>query len=364
MKYLLATFKMTIRNKQVLFWSMFFPVFMMGLFGAMFQGGSQKFDVGLVNNSKSASSIKMVEAFKKVEALKITEKGEVEEKTELEKGNRIAVIVIPETFKDAPPRKVEALTTLGKPSEISMLYNEGKSQDAEIVSSILGQFIAKTNQAITGQPEALTIKKEAYKSKNLKYIDFLLPGLIAMSLMMGGIVGIANSITTLRERGVLKRLLATPLNPSVFFTSQVITRLMLAMIQSAIMASIAVFGFGAHFYGNILTFITVLSFGATVFLILGLVMSSMAKSVDTVEPMTRAITMPMMFLGGVFFPVDSMPTWLQPISRALPLSYMSDALRKVISEGASLYTIRVDLLVLLAWGVVAFLIAIRTFKWE
>ncbi|PIZ00977.1 hypothetical protein COY62_00595 [bacterium (Candidatus Howlettbacteria) CG_4_10_14_0_8_um_filter_40_9] len=368
MKYLLANIKMTLRNKQVLFWSVFFPIFMMGLFGAMFQGGDRTYDIGMVNKSKSETAAKMVEALKKVEVLKISEDGEESEQASLEKGERIAVIEIPETLVD-PPKQVKALgvpTTPAKitPTAIDILFNENKAQDAEIVATVVNQFIGKFNQQMTGQPETLTLTKEAYKSKDLKYIDFLLPGLIAMSLMMGGVVGIANGITTLRERGVLKRLLATPINPVNFFIVQVITRLLVAIMQAIIMVAVGVLAFGAHFYGSILTFAIVLTFGATVFLIFGLVMSSLAKNVDTVEPMTRAVTMPMMFLGGVFFPIEAMPTWLQPVSRALPLSYMSDALRKVISEGVSLYTIRIDLLVLLVWGIAGFLIAARTFKWE
>jgi len=388
MSFLKANLKMTLRNKQVLFWSLFFPIFMMGMFGAMFSGSSQKFDVGIVNKSSSKISKNIVKALKKVDALTITQKSEKEEFKELQDGNRVAVIIIPKKLADpklpkgiVPGNKsmlnksqfnaqnsqkmqLQAKVPPMKPVTIKFSYNETKSQDASIVSTIVSQFIGKLNQKIAKAPELLKIKRAAYKSKNLKYIDFLLPGLLAMSLMMGGIVGIANGITTLRERGVLKRLLATPLNPAVFFIVQVITRLTVALVQSTIMISLGVLAFGAHFYGNVFTFATVLIFGATVFLIFGLVMASVAKSVETVEPMSRAITMPMLFLGGVFFPIDSMPAWLQPVSRALPLTYMSDALRQVITEGASLYAVRIDLLVLFVWGIIGFIIAARVFRWE
>lgn len=379
MSFIFANLKMTLRNKQLLFWSLFFPVFMMIIFGAMFSAGERSYEVGIINKSQSQTAKNLVKALKKVDVLKITQKGNSEEKGELEAGNRVAVIIIPEKLTDIPKPKHLMLQNKArpfglqtpapkpievKPAEIKMLYNETKSQDAGIVSTILSQLTGKLNQKFSGTPESIKIKKEAFKSRNLKYIDFLLPGLLAMSLMMGGVMGVAVPVATLREKGVLKRLLATPLNPAIFFTAQVITRLLVALMQSALMISIAVLAFGAHFYGNILTFALVLTFGASVFLIIGLVLASIAKNADTVEPMSRAVTMPMIFLGGVLFPIESMPAWLQPISRALPLSYMSDALRKVVSEGASLSAIQTDLLILLAWGVIAFVVASRIFRWE
>lgn len=368
MSFIIANIKMTLRNKTVLFWSLFFPIFMMLLFGAMFAGNqAPKYDIGLVNKSESEVASKLEESLREIEALVITEEGEEKEKEALKEGERVAVIIIPESLKDTP-KTTQPLSPalLGKiePSEIEMLFNSNRIQEADVVGSILNQFIIKFNQQLAGAPDVLTIRKEPHDSKEFGYIDFLMPGLLAMSLMMGGVVGIANGVTALREKKVLKRLLATPLNPSVFFISQVITRLILALVQAAIMIGIGIWAFGANFVGDIFTLTLVLVFGSMVFLVFGLVASGFAKNVDTVEPMTRAITMPMMFLGDVFFPVELMPSWLQPISKALPLTYMSSALREVITEGATLYAIRTELLVLLAWGVVGFFIAYKTFKWE
>lgn len=379
MAFIFANLKMTLRNRQLLFWSLFFPVFMMIIFGAIFSAGERSYEVGIVNKSRSQTAKSLVKALKRIDALKITQKGEAKEKEELEAGNRVAVIIIPKKLSDLPKLKALKMPKKGaslgvqppvrqpvkiKPVSIKILYNETKSQDANIVFTIFSQITGKFNQKISQTPESIVIKKEAYKSRNLEYIDFLLPGLLAMSLMMGGVMGVAVPIATLREKGVLKRLLATPVNPSIFFIAQVVTRLLVAIIQASLMIGIAVLAFGAHFYGNILTFALVLTFGASVFLIVGLVLASIAKSAETVEPMSRAITMPMIFLGGVLFPIESMPTWLQPIARVIPLTYMSDALRKVVSEGASLSTIQNDLWILLAWGIIAFAAASRLFRWE
>lgn len=412
MRFLLATIKVTLRNKQVLFWTMFFPVFMMLLFGAMFNTSDRTFAIGVIKQSNAKIATQLLKAVKKVKAFKVTQKGSLKEKRALQEGERIAVIVIPKELKDVQPLKPSLTATKGmprqagpstllapnglaqqetsltqqqvasfsrrtlletkgninklklKPVKIKILYNENKAQDAQIVSTVLSQITAKFNLAVNQAPEVISIKREAYKSKNLKYIDFLLPGLLAMSLMMGGVVGIATSITTLREKGVLKRLLLTPLKPATFFTAQIITRMLVALGQTAIMIALGVAVYGLHFYGDIFTLIIVVAFGATVFLVLGLVMSGIAKTVETVEPMSRALTMPMIFLSGVFFPTEMMPAWLQPVSRAMPLYYMAESLRKVITDGASLNNISSYLFVLFLWGLVGLLLTAKTFKWE
>lgn len=421
MRFLLATIKMTLRNRQVLFWTMFFPVFMMLLFGAMFNTSDRTFEIGLVNQSNSKAAKQLVKAVKKVKAFKVSEKGEEKEKKALQDGKRVAVIIIPKSLKDLPkvnplranfsqvlgeskaktatgqppkqasiladksltdnssqpnqPASTNSFSTSGsfsqpvnikkpKPVKLKVLYNENKAQDAQIVSTVISQITAKFNLLANQASEVLLVKREAYKAKNLKYIDFLLPGLLAMSLMMGGVVGIATGITTLREKGVLKRLLLTPLKPVTFFISQIITRMFVALGQTAVMILLGIAVYGLHFFGDIFTLTVVICFGATVFLVLGLVMSGIAKSVETVEPMSRALTMPMIFLSGVFFPTELMPSWLQPVSKAMPLYYMAESLRKVITEGASLTSISNYLLVLLAWGVGGLLLTAKTFRWE
>jgi len=421
MRFLLATIKMTLRNRQVLFWTMFFPIFMMLLFGAMFNTSDRTFEIGIVNKSNSKTAKQLVKAVKKVKAFKVSEKGEAKEKKALQDGKRIAVIIVPKSLKDMPkvsplgasvpqalaqskanaaavsPQQAPALAAKGladkklafpnqpasanglsaaaslnqplklkrpKPVKLKVLYNENKAQDAQIVSTVISQITAKFNLIANQASEVLQVKREAYKSKNLKYIDFLLPGLLAMSLMMGGVVGIATGVTTLREKGVLKRLLLTPLKPATFFIAQIITRMLVALGQTAIMILLGILVYGLHFFGDIFTLTIVICFGATVFLVLGLVMSGIAKSVETVEPMSRALTMPMIFLSGVFFPTELMPSWLQPISKAMPLYYMAESLRKVVTEGASLASISNYLLVLFAWGVAGLLLTAKTFRWE
>ena len=104
--------------------------------------------------------------------------------------------------------------------------------------------------------------------------------------------------------------------------------------------------------------------GVIVFMGFGFVVSGLAKSESTIPPISNIITLPQFLLSGTFFSIDAFPTWLQPISKALPLTYLNDALRKVAFEGAGLWDVKHQMLIMLIWGIVIYAIAVKTFKWE
>ena len=102
----------------------------------------------------------------------------------------------------------------------------------------------------------------------------------------------------------------------------------------------------------------------SVFLGFGFVVSGIAKNENAVPPIANLITLPQFLLAGTFFPISNFPEWLQPVSRALPLTYLNEAMRKISFEGANLFDVRYDILILLLWGVVVYAIAVKVFKWE
>ena len=104
--------------------------------------------------------------------------------------------------------------------------------------------------------------------------------------------------------------------------------------------------------------------GVIVFMGFGFVVSGIAKSESTIPPIANMITLPQFLLSGTFFSIDAFPTWLQPISRALPLTYLNDAMRKVAFEGAGLWEVKHQMLIILIWGIVIYSVAVKTFKWE
>jgi len=131
--------------------------------------------------------------------------------------------------------------------------------------------------------------------------------------------------------------------------------------------SVGYFVFGYTLINGFVTFlemITISALAILVFMGFGFIISGITKSETTIPPLSNLVTLPQFLLAGTFFPIDVFPTWLQPICRALPLTYLNNALRKIAFDGANLWDVRMEILILLVWGAVLYIIAGRVFRWE
>ncbi len=203
--------------------------------------------------------------------------------------------------------------------------------------------------------------------KEYKMIDFILPGQLGFSLLAAGVFGTAFVFFNLRQTLVLKRFFATPVRREVIVLSEGIARLVFQMMGAVIIISLGYYFFGFTLVEGWLTFLKMLlvcALGMMIFMGFGFVISGIAKSEATIPPLSNIITLPQFLLAGTFFPVEVFPSWLQPVCKILPLTYLNDALRRISFEGAGLFEIRWDLAILLLWGVVVYLLAARLFKWE
>ncbi len=167
-----------------------------------------------------------------------------------------------------------------------------------------------------------------------------------------------------REKLILKRLAATPLRRWQLVGSNVLMRLLIALAQTAIIITVGSLAFGVEIVGSMLLTLGFVVLGAVTFLALGYVIASFATTEDSANSMTSMIQFPMMFLSGAFFPIDQMPPFLLSIARAIPLTYLADALRQVMVGGAPFAPLYVCAAVLLGWLVVCFGIASRKFRWQ
>jgi ABC-2 type transport system permease protein len=166
---------------------------------------------------------------------------------------------------------------------------------------------------------------------------------------------------------VLKRFFATPVRKEAIVISEGIARMLFQLIGAMVIISIGYFAFGYTLYHGWLTFIEMLlvcSMALLIFMGFGFIISGIAKSESAIPPLSNLITLPQFLLAGTFFSIDNFPKWLQPFCRALPLTYLNDALRRMAFEGESIWAVKFDILMLLAWGIVIYIIAGKTFKWE
>lgn len=209
--------------------------------------------------------------------------------------------------------------------------------------------------------------KDVATVREYKTIDFILPGQLGFSLLSAGVFGVAFMFFSLRNTLVLKRFFATPISRTYIVLGEGLSRVLFQLLTAIVIIIAGRFLFGFTLIHGFETFIEmlVLSFiGLVVFMGLGFIVSGLAKSESTIPPFANLLTLPQFLLGGTFFSVDAFPKWLQPISKALPLTYLNEALRNVAFEGQNLWDVRNDIGVMLLWGVIVYAIAIKVFKWE
>ncbi|MFC1488169.1 ABC transporter permease [Thermoproteota archaeon] len=194
------------------------------------------------------------------------------------------------------------------------------------------------------------------------YFDFIAPGIMAMTIMMSVMTGLPAAISQEREMGTLDGMMVAPINRLSVILGKTLAQMARGMLQGVLILVLAVTLFGVTVHGNVLLVFALLLLGVFSFVGLGVVLTSFAKDQETAVMLMTTIMFPMMFLSGVFFPVEQMPWFMQSISKFLPLTYVADALRKVMVLGADIPTLTTELAVLIIFGVVMTAIAVPVFK--
>src|SRR6266478_2195546 len=196
-----------------------------------------------------------------------------------------------------------------------------------------------------------------------RYIDFLIPGLLGMNLMNSGMWGIGFALVDMRQRKLLKRFVATPMRRSDFLLALTSSRLVLMVIEIVLLLSLGVVVFHMRVLGSLFTILLLATIGAVAFGGLGLLTASRAQKIESVSGLMNIVMMPMWIFSGVFFSAERFPAMVQPFIKVLPLTALNDALRATILQGASLAAQSGRLLILVLWGGISFLLALRWFRW-
>ncbi|MGE6229067.1 ABC transporter permease [Paenibacillus chitinolyticus] len=358
----LAQLRIFIRNKQVLLWSFLFPVFFMVMFGTFFGGGSSMSINGVViDQDRSAQSAQLVGALMKTPAMKLKQ----EEHTapglqKLKDGGLQMVVIIPPGYGN----KLDAAVKGGEASSVNVYYDQTNMMTAELGKTVVAQVADGISKEKTAYKPAITVKAEGVQALKLSYIDFLVPGIVSMMIMSNNLNGVAGQIASWRERGILRRMQSTTLKSSTFIASQITARLLLNGLQAVIVLLIASVIFGTKVNGSWGLLLLFVILGTLAFMSIGFIVASLAKTPESAGPIAGFISFPMLFLGGVFFSADTIPSFLQPVVNLIPITHLSTAMRQVMNVGADLTVLWPQALILGGWMVVAFAIASFTFKWE
>jgi ABC-2 type transport system permease protein len=200
--------------------------------------------------------------------------------------------------------------------------------------------------------------------KGTRYIDFLIPGLMAMGIMSSCLWGISYSLIEKRAKKLLRRMVATPMKKSYFLASQFVSRLILAFAETTVLVLFAYFYFGMRIQGSIPALVAVLISGCLVFIGIAILISSRTSKTEVGNGLINAVTMPMMVLSGIFFSYYNFPEWTIPIIRLMPLTMFADSIRSIFTEGAGFYETGPAIAIMTTLGLLSFFVGQHIYKWS
>jgi len=197
-----------------------------------------------------------------------------------------------------------------------------------------------------------------------RYIDFLVPGLISMGVMMSSMWGISYGLIEKRSKKLLRRLVATPMKKSHFLIALITVRILMNFIESSILFIFALFAFKMTIQGDLSALLLVFLAGNIAFAGIAVFVSSHTSNTEVGNGLINFVVFPMMILSGIFFSYQNFPDWSLPVIRNLPLSMLTDGIRSIINEGAGYNEVTIPIIILLAMGALFFTIGLKIFKWH
>jgi len=371
------------RNRLGLVMLILMPIFMMAMVGFIFPSNNtlNHVSIGMVNQDSGFSGSKVGSQVFLIALNGINSQTgmlDISNATDLaglkesvQKGNIQGGIVIPSNFTQcilSGQQGTLIIVTDNSNPQVSAAMQSALTAVFQQMGTMLAQqnvmalnpAVNSTNALAIVQP--YNIQVEGVVTGHSSYFDFIAPGIMAMTVMMSVMTGLPAAISQEKEVGTLDGMMVAPINRLSIIVGKTLAQTARGLLQGVIILVLASLLFGISIQGSIVLVFALLLLGVFSFVGLGVVLTSFAKDQETATMVMMTLMFPMMFLSGVFFPVQQMPWYMQTISKALPLTYAADALRKVMVLGAGIPEITTELTVLIAFGAVMIAIAVPVFK--
>ncbi len=351
-----ASAKELVRDRTALFWFLAFPLIFIFIFGMVFSGGGDiNYSVGLVNESNDPMMERLVKGISSISVFDINTGSKEDELSALKDGQRNTVLIIPnvnaqDIFK-------------GETIDLPLYIDASDTNNNQILISIFEKVFMSIESNITGKSKLFNINPQPIQAKQLSNFDYILPGILAMSIMQLGLFGSLRFLS-LKEQKIIRGLGVTPLPRNAFLGREFLLRLSMGLVQTFLIIFIGRWVFGVTIVSSLLKVTGIVILGALTFISLGYFLITFAKTQESGNGIIQAVQFPMMFLSGTFFPIAFMPDYIRPVVRVLPLTYLGDALRQVMVGAAPEFNLSTDLLVLTCWLVGCTILAYKFWKWE
>jgi ABC-2 type transport system permease protein len=337
-----ARMKELAREREVVFWVFVFPLLLaLGLGLAFRNKPADITSIAIVSGPYAENVISLVQSSPQKNAIH----ADIVDRARALQGFRLGkydVVVEP-----LSPEKVQYDYDPARPESVR---SRGEVDDAL--------------QSASGRKDVIATTTFTSSEPGSRYIDFLIPGLLGMNLMNSGMWGIGFALVDMRQRKLLKRFVATPMRRGDFLMALASSRLILMVIEVGLLLGFGVITFHMRVLGSLWSILLLGALGAIAFGGLGLLTASRAQKIESVSGLINIVMMPMWIFSGVFFSYERFPAVVQPFIKALPLTALNDALRATILEGASLFSQSGRVLVLVLWGGLSFLLALKWFRWS
>jgi ABC-type multidrug transport system permease subunit len=333
----LARIREFLREPEAVFWTYGFPLMLAVGLGIAFR--DQPVEIVRVDVQEETGAREVAAQLASRDDIAVAVRGKAESRERLRMG-KSSLVVVP-----------------GDP--LTFVFDPGRPE-----SALARARVDDALQRAAGRQDPVRTAEIRVTEPGSRYIDFLVPGLLGMNLMGGSLWGVGFVIVDMRVKKLLKRLAATPMTRTDFLWSIAGGRLLFMVPELAVILGAGVLLFGMPVRGSWLAILALALAGAASFAGLGMLAACRAQRIETVSGLMNVIMVPMWLLSGIFFSSERFPELLQPLVQALPLTQLNDALRAVILEGASLASQGWRLLVLAAWGLVPFGLALRWFRWN
>jgi ABC-2 type transport system permease protein len=353
-----TTVRSSFRNRAALIFTLLIPIFLMVLLGNVLGGGNASVNIGVVDQAGTTLSQQYVATLKHDKNLVVEEGSASHEADRLQHDDDVAVIIIHPDFATPCPPDQRCLD-----SGVTLDLDSNDPSDSQIASQVISAITQDFSVAahIGGTP-GINLTTAEIGTQNITTIDYFLPSMMTYVAVLAGLTYVSITIVDQRERKVLRRYRATPLRPLQVLGAAMTGGAITVALEVVVLAIVGVALFGARAHGSWLLAIVALVVGIASFVSMGFLLTSFVRTSDAARGISSLIGFPMLFLSGIFFPVDALPQWIQDLVHVLPVYYVSDALHQILNSGGGLPL--VDVAVPLAWAAGCFALAAWRFRWE
>ena len=323
---IIVSIKSFYREKTVVFFRLAFPVILILVFGTIFmERDNEIFELSIQDLSRTTSSEELVNALRLSKRFKITLVPPAANAKQYAKANkRNLIVIIPKDFEMSLMQKMGS-NDFDTAVSLTQLYDPG-SFGVTTKIGVLDMVLAGINQEMSGKPPLIVPEPVSVLKKKYRFIEFFVPGVIAMAVMTASLFGSVNVNAELLQKGVIRKLSTTPITRMDWILSNVLYQFILAVLSTAVMllVSYIVFNVSLEINAWLVVFVALNVFS---FVGLGMILTRVAKEAESASAAADALMFPMMFLSGTFFPVEMMPEFLQKFAKVLPLYYVNEGLR-------------------------------------